>query len=174
MHNIQFLRHQYIIPPSPSFHHDYLLISIIVKVECHYLYFIFSIERQSTKTRKKPPQEKTTCEGVNDTVPPHLWEMSRILPYLISSNKELHCKVCRPNYHCFKFICMIDLAVYFVSSPCYTASISYVDLPRTQPKQSTQSKSYQTTVVNLGYFRTRQSGEGSTGGTARPTNDVIK
>ena len=69
---------------------------------------------------------------------------------------------------------MTVLADYFVSSPCYTASISCVDLPRTQPKQSTQSKSYQTTVVNLGHFRTRQSGEGSTGGTARPTNDVIK
>ncbi len=123
---------------------------------------------------KKPPQEKRTCEGVNDTVPPHLWELSRILPYLISSNKELHCKVCRPNYHCFKFICMIDLASYFVSSPYYTASISCVDLPRTQSKQSTQSMLCQTIIVNLGYFRTRQSGEGSTGGTARPTNDVIK
>lgn len=132
------------------------------------------MEKHSTKTMEKPPQEKPTCEGVNDTVPPHLWELSRILPYLISSNKELHCKVCQPNYHCFKFICVIDLASYFVNSPCYTASISSVDLPRTQPKQSTQSMLYQTILVNLGHFRTRQSGEGSTGGTARPTNDVIK
>lgn len=123
---------------------------------------------------KKPPQEKPTCEGVNDTVPPHLWELSRILPYLISSNKELHCKVCGPNYHCFKFICVTVLADYFVSSPCYTTSISCVDLPRTQPKQSTQSMLCQTILVNLGHFRTRQSGEGSTGGTASTTNDVIK
>lgn len=99
--------------------------------------------------RKKPPQEKTSCEGVNDTVPPHLWELSRILPYLISSNKELHCKVCGPNYHCFKFICVIVLAEYFVSSPCYTASISCVDLPRTQPKQSTQSIYAKQSFVHL-------------------------
>lgn len=56
----------------------------------------------------------------------------------------------------------------------YSASISYVDLPRTQPKQSTQSMLHQTILVNLGYFRTREPGEGSTGGTAKPTNDVIK
>lgn len=60
-------------------------------------------------TKGKSPRRKETCEGVNDTVPPHLWELYRILPYLISSNKELHCKVCGPNYHFFKFICVIDL-----------------------------------------------------------------
>ena len=65
---------------------------------------------------------------------------------------------------------MIDLAENFI----YPTSISYVDLPRTQPKQSTQSMLHQTILVNLGYFRTREPGEGSTGGTAKPTNDVIK
>ncbi len=55
-----------------------------------------------------------------------------------------------------------------------TTSISYVDLPRTQPKQSTQSMLHQIILVNLAYFRTTEPGEGSTGGTAKPTNDVIK
>ncbi|AUA19608.1 hypothetical protein CWI26_09035 [Streptococcus suis] len=75
--------------------------------------FVFLYEKNWLEAiMKKPTQEKTSCEGVNDTVPPHLWELSIILPYLISSNKELHCKVCGPNYHCFKFFYVTVLADY--------------------------------------------------------------
>ena len=69
-------------------------------------YMIFSYSR--CDNMKKAHTQKTIC--VRALVTRCHLNYKRTIPLYISalSNNKLHCKVCAPNFHCFKFIFKIS------------------------------------------------------------------